>query len=152
MVSKTSGRMIPHTTPQKEELPITSMADHSESKPTSHLIQQQESNIYEDDDDKSALWSPLSFQTYEYRTPSKATFKISRESSQSLSPIQNKSINTEKSHESFRSRNISSKNDVKLDQSTSNTVQNDDKQSLIESINQNPNPSQTYVNKFDKNL
>jgi hypothetical protein len=92
--------MTPHTTSETEELPITSMADHSESQSTSsRLNQHQQSDIYQENDNKSALWSPLSFQTSENRTPSKTTFKTTRESSQSLSPLHNQSINTQQSRE-----------------------------------------------------
>jgi hypothetical protein len=108
------------------------MADDSESQHTSsRLIQQQQSNIYKEDNSKSTLSSPVSFQTYGYRTPSKTTYKMSRENSQSLSPIHNKSINTQQSRESILSRKNSSINDFEETKSTSHVVRNDDQQNPI---------------------
>jgi hypothetical protein len=140
-VSDSTRRTNPHiVSSHTRELPLTSMLDHSDSQRiSSHLIQQeQQSNIYKEDDDRSAR--SLSFQSYGYRTPSKTTIKVSRESSQSLSPVRSKSIHTQQSN---RSRQVSSINDVREKKSTS---------SFKGSINQNPSSYQMHVSIFYENL
>jgi hypothetical protein len=128
------------TSSHTKELPITSMLDHSESQRTlSHRIQQQQSNIYTEDNDKSAR--SLSFET-----PSKTTIKMSRKSSQSFSPVHSKPINTQQSNGSIQSRKVSSINDDVIEnKNTSNIVRNDDKRSFKENINQNPSSYQIHV-------
>jgi len=135
-----------------EELPITSTLDHSESQRTSsHRIQKQkQSNIYKEDDKKSAR--SLSFQSYAYQTPSKTTIKMSRESSQSLSPAHSKSINTQQSNGSILSHKVPSINDITEKKSTSSIGRSDDKRSFKESIHQSPISYQTYVSEFCQNL
>lgn len=134
-VSNTSERMkIPVKSSHTKELPITSMLDHSESQRTSsrQMQQQQQSNIFKDENDKSVR--SMSFQTYGYQTPSKTTIKMSRESSQSLSPI-----HSQKSNGSIQSRKAPSINDVIEKKSISNV----EKQSSI----QNPSIYSTHVSK-----
>lgn len=143
IVSKSIGRMAP---PQIEELPSTSIVDHSESQRTfSRLTQKQQSNIYKEDNSKSTLSSPVSFHTYGYRTPSKTAYTKSFENSQTLSPVHNKSINTQQSHESIVSHKNSSINNIRETKSISHVAQNDDQQSFKEDINQNSISSQTHV-------
>jgi hypothetical protein len=116
-LSDSNGRTNPHVvSSHARQLPLTSMLDHSDSpRKSSHLIQQeQQSHIYKEDDDRSAR--SLSFQSYGYRTPSKTTIKVSRESSQSLSLVHSKSIHTQQSN---RSRQVPSINDVREKKSTS---------------------------------
>ncbi len=139
-VSDSTGHANPHVvSSHTRELPLTSMLDHSDSpRISSHLIQQeQQSNIYKEDDDRSAR--SLSFRSYGYRTPSKTTIKVSRESSQSLSPVRSKSIHTQQSN---RSRQVPSINDAREKKSTS---------SFKGSINQNPSSYQTHVSIFYEN-
>jgi len=149
-VSDSNGRMINRAiSSHTEELPTTSILDHSESQRTSsRRLQQQQSNIVNEENDKSVR--SLSVQTYGYQTPSKTTIKMSRESSESLSPVHSKSINTPQSNGSIQSRKVPSINDVIGKKSTSTIARSDGKQSFKESINQNPSSYQTHVSQFYK--
>ncbi len=131
------------TSSDTEELPITSVLDQRTS---SRRIQQQQLNVYKEDNEKSTR--SLSFKNYRYQTPSKTTIKMSRESSQSLSPVHSKSINTQQSNGSILSRKMPSINDITEKKSISSIARSDDKQSFKESINQNPISYQTYVSEF----
>jgi len=143
-VSDVAKSMTTHlTSSDTEELPITSVLDQRTS---SRRIQQQQSNVYKEDNEKSTR--SLSFKSYRYQTPSKTTIKMSHESSQSLSPVHSKSINTQQSNGSILSCKMASINDITEKKSISNIARSYDKRSFKESINQNPISYQTYVNEF----
>ncbi|CAF0875161.1 unnamed protein product [Adineta steineri] len=144
IISNSNGRITPHgTSSYTEQLPITSITDPDKlHRTSSRLVQKLQSNIYKENDSKSNLSSPLSFQTSEYRTPSKTTYKIVRESNHSLSPISNKSINTHESYENSSINSIDKANNVL------SITQNNDKQSL----NQNLISYETHPDNIDSSM
>lgn len=147
--SNSKERVSTHITSSRTgESPLTPMLDHSISQRTSsrQIQQQQPSNIYKNNDDKST--QSLSFRSYGYQTPSKTTIKVSRESSQSLSSAQSKSLRTRQSNISTLSPKTPSKNDIQEKKSTSSVIRSDSKRSSKKSINQNPSLYQTHVRKF----
>ncbi|CAF0819126.1 unnamed protein product [Rotaria sp. Silwood1] len=151
-VSEISRRMKTlETSPHSEELLLAPMTDHyvPQRTPSRVTPQQQQLNIYTENDDNSVLLSPQSSETYGYRTSSN---KMSRKTSQSLSPTHNKSINTKQSRESIQSRKNLSINDVRDIKSTTSINQSNDKQSVRKYTSQTPISYQTHVDSDDSSV
>jgi hypothetical protein len=134
------------TPPDPGESPITSMLDQSETQRTpSRLVEEHQSNIYDDSDHINASPSPVSFQTYGYRTPSKMTYTMSRESDPSLSSEDSKSVHSRQLSKVLLSRTDLSNKDVDEQKSLSNIEQSINKRS-----NKNLTPYKTHVNIFSQ--
>ena len=143
--SVSNTRSTANSSPSRSrDLPMTSMSEQSISH---HPLSPQISDANREFDEKSA--QSLSYQSFGYQTPSKTTIKVSRESSQSLSPVPSKSNASHLTNISTLSPQTASINSMRRKKKSSRIARDESKRSSKQNISENPTVHPTYVSQFE---
>lgn len=109
----------------------------------------QISDANRDFDEKSA--QSLSYQSFGYQTPSKTTIQVSRESSQSLSPVPSKTNTSHLTNISTLSPQTASINSMRRKKKSSSIARDGSKHRSKQTISENPSVHPTRVSPLEMN-